>query len=301
MHVLKLFCLLAFCAAPVAAGAQPFDRSNEGSTRRYIAERQAEYAKRADLLRERGLGQELEAMRRHVAARMKPIGGQPGIQPATRTALNQAFAEQFALQLVELGRTAREVEALHERGFDLVHLTSPGAPMGSLLVPAAFAGDVVVGEIVAVDTRADHGDGRLTSVTFRAVERLAGRLRPGERVIVRLASGCQADGQICSGVSTEPDVRSLRAGDRYLLFPSSEAYAQQARMKGFRLPGGGRYALNMAELIKIEGERLHATHGFSGGTLAGARTQLAPFAKAQAEVWRLLARADQPRRRAVTK
>jgi hypothetical protein len=310
--MLNLLCLLALCTAPVAGAAQPIDRSNEGSTRRYVAERQAEYAKRADILRERGLLAELEAMRRLVAARMKPIQGQPGIEPATRVALNQVFAEQSALQLVELGRTVREVEALQKRGFDLVHLTSLGAPRESLLAPAAFAEDAVVGEIVAVDTKADLGDGRLTSVTFRAVETLAGRMKPEEHAVVRLASGCGADGQKCMSVSTEPDVRSLRPGDRYLLFLSSAAYAQQARIKGFEQPAGGRYALNVAELIKIEGERLHGTHSFPGGTLSGARAELAPFAKAQADLRRQSresrastgsARTDsgQARRRAVTK
>jgi hypothetical protein len=296
--ITSLFCLLALSTTPSAGLGQPFDRSNEGFTRRYLTERQAEFARRAALLREQGLLEELKAMRSLVFLRMPPVEGQPGIEPDTRAALNRVFAERIALQLVELGRTAREVEALEKRGFDLVRIVSEMGPSPKLIGPAVLSEDVVVGEIVAIDTKAELGDARLTSITFRASETLSGTMKPGERVIVRLASGCKPDGQTCSGVSSEPDVRSLRAGERFLLFLSSAAYVQQARVKGHKVPSGGRYAFNMTELIRVEGERLHGTHGFPGGTLAQARAELAPFARAQKEKKRS---AGDYRRRAVTK
>jgi hypothetical protein len=56
----------------------------------------------------------------------------------------------------------------------------------------------------------------------------------------------------------------------------------------------------MTELIRVEGETLHGTHGFPGGTLAQARAELAPFARAQKEISKKRSAGDY-RRRAVTK
>lgn len=285
-----LLTLLLCAGAGTPAQVEPprsIDRSNEGVTQRYIAETEAENARRAGTLRERGLLEELEGFRNYLRTRIVPVEGQPGIGDDTRRRLNQVRAEQFAINLTELGKTVRQVDGLEKRGIPVVRLAQDTMPSASLLPTAVRAEDVVVGEVVAFDGSAPMKDGRLSSITFRSVETIAGPMRPGDQVVVRLRSGCGPPGRHCSYVSTEPN--AFRKSERYLLFLSGAAYAQEAALRGFEPPQRPRYALNLNELIRVEGERLHPTHGFAGGTLAGAKAELAAYAKAEAEVRALLA------------
>lgn len=199
-----------------------------------------------------------------------------------------AQAADVARWLKAYGFTAVRVQALRAAGFDPVKswiaMNGRETPVDRALV----AGETVVAELVSLDPRqAGLNDDRRTTARLRVVESLAGRLKPGEIVTVRLVSGFDPDRSFHQA-NDEPIVLaglpgSFEPGARYLLSLSAPLYAHLARSTGTRMasPGGESWYLPYREPQRVEGDRVTAGRlGDAPADLAELRRALRPLAQA---------------------
>jgi hypothetical protein len=192
------------------------------------------------------------AIRAMVAASDLPFYGETPKKPSA------VAATDIARYMVMLGFTAKEITALRAQGIDPVADWVRQNGAATLENRAVLAEQVMVGEVVSVDP---HGralnDGHRTTARFKVAETLKGSVKPGELVTVRLASGFEPDGSY-QQENGEPNLlaglpRTLKPGDRYLLFLSRGQYANLARHAGGKPANAGWYALRQ-ETNRVEAD-----------------------------------------------
>ena len=162
---------------------------------------------------------------------------QPPAPPRIRLARpGRAASLQNSHFLVAYGQTAREIAALKARGFDPVDALDAMNGRATPVTSAMLARQVVVAELVGLDTRAPGKDGFRSTARWRVVETLKGGARPGEVLSVRMVSGEDANGGIAQS-NEEPLILpglpgSLEPGGRWLLHLNDSLYAHQAFIHG---------------------------------------------------------------------
>ncbi|HZF44666.1 MAG TPA: hypothetical protein VEZ48_14810 [Sphingomonadaceae bacterium] len=148
-------------------------------------------------------------------------GGAP-MPPTVRIARpSRAASLSSAHFLVAFGQTAKEITALKARGFDPVDALDAMNGRPTDVTRALLARQVIVAELVALNTRDAATDGYRSTARWRVVETLKGAARPGDILRVRMISGEDSTG--ASAQSNEEPVvlpglpGSLERGGRWLL------------------------------------------------------------------------------------
>jgi len=196
-----------------------------------------------------------------VAATKLPFHGEADRLPS------KAGSLETARYLAAHGFTAEEVRAWRARGFDPVRYWVLQNGQDSIEGRAVIADEVVVGEVVAVDT---HGarlkDGQRSSLHLRVIEGLKGAARPGDRLVMRLTSGTEPDGTFVQA-NGEPMLLpglpgSAKVGDRYVAFLSEGLYERVARMTGGMpaTPPGERRFAPTQELARVVGDSVEPAY-----------------------------------------
>jgi len=149
---------------------------------------------------------------------------------------SRAASLQTSHFLVAYGQTAKEIAALKARGFDPVDALDAMNGRPTPVTRAILARQVVVAELVGLDTRDPANDGFRSTARWRVVETLKGDAKPGDVLRMRLSSGEGADGRIAQ-TNEEPLVLpglpgSLEAGSRWVLHLNDSLYAHSAFING---------------------------------------------------------------------
>jgi hypothetical protein len=161
----------------------------------------------------------------------------PPSPPRTRFARpSRAASLQTSHFLVAYGQTAKEIAALKPRGFDPVLALDAMNGRATPVTTAMLARQVVVAELVGLDTSDPGKDGYRSTARWRVVETLKGSARPGDVLQVRMVSGEEADGRIAQS-NEEPLVLpglpgSLEPGGRWLLHLNDALYEHAAFIHG---------------------------------------------------------------------
>lgn len=159
---------------------------------------------------------------------------EPG--PRRRARPGRAASLRMAHYLVAYGQSAAEIAALRTHGFDPVDAFDAMNGRSTQVTRALLARDVVVAELVSLETRAAHRDGFRSSTQWRVVETLKGQTWPGAVVHTRMISGDDPDGGIAQAID-EPLVLpgmpgSLEQGGLWLLHLNDALYLHQAFVHG---------------------------------------------------------------------
>lgn len=156
----------------------------------------------------------------------------PKPRPVRYARPSRAASLSSAQFLVAYGQTAREIAALKARSFDPVEALDAMNGRATPVTNALLARQVVVAELVGLDTRDRGKDGYRSTARWRVVETLKGDARAGDVLRMRMISGEEADGRIAQS-NEEPLVLpglpgSLRPGGRWLLHLNDALYAHAA-------------------------------------------------------------------------
>jgi hypothetical protein len=142
--------------------------------------------------------------------------------------------------LAQVGYSARDIRALRAQRQDPVVAFVKQNGFSTPENRALLAQEVVIAEIVDVDTKALLGDGKRTTVRLKVVEGLKGDLKPGEDAQVRLISGFDPDGTFQQAndepIAIEGLPGSLAKGSRWMLHLSEGAYAHGALLARGQAP-----------------------------------------------------------------
>jgi hypothetical protein len=217
-------------------------------------------------------------------------GGGPAAQPSqprTRYARpSKAASLQTAHFLVAYGQTAREIAALKPRGFDPVDALDAMNGRASPVTTAMLARQVVVAELVGLDTGDPGEDGFRSTARWRVVETLKGSARPGDVLQVRMVSGDDANGKVAQS-NEEPLVLpalpgSLEAGGRWLLHLNDALYGHLAFIHGGKDAArpGPLYVQTLTPAPVVGDEVKGPFFGQKPSRLADLRQSLAPLQKA---------------------
>lgn len=157
--------------------------------------------------------------------------------PRTRYARpSRAASLQSSHFLVAYGQTAKEITALKARGFDPVDALDAMNGRATPVTSAILARQVVVAELVGIDTRDPGKDGFRSTARWRVVETLKGDARPGDTLSTRMVSGEEANGQFVQSNEEPPALPalpgSLEPGGRWLLHLNDALYAHLAFING---------------------------------------------------------------------
>jgi hypothetical protein len=212
----------------------------------------------------------------------------PPALPRTRYVRpGKAASLQTSHFLVAYGQTAREIAALKARGFDPVDALDAMNGRATPLTTALLARQVVVAELVGLDTSDPGKDGYRSTARWRVVETLRGSVRPGDVLSVRMMSGDESNGTLAQS-GEEPLVLpglpgSLEPGGRWLLHLNDALYAHQAFINGGKdaARSGGTIYVQTIMPAPLAGDTVEAR--FSGQKpfmLSELRTALAPLQQA---------------------
>ena len=186
--------------------------------------------------------------------------------------------------LALMGYSVRDIRALRAQGQDPVVAFVKQNGFSTPENRALLTQDVVIAEIVDVDTKALLGDGKRTTVRIKVVEGLKGDLKPGEEALMRLISGFDPDGKFQQG-NDEPVVidglpGSLAKGSRWMFHLSEGIYAHAARLAGGQtfIPTGSLRMFGLANTaFPVSGDTFGMIYGQeSPGKLSEIRAKLAP-------------------------
>jgi hypothetical protein len=203
---------------------------------------------------------------------------------------SRAASLQTSHFLVAYGQSAKEIAALKARGFDPVDALDAMNGRATPITTALLARQVVVAELVDVDTRDAAKDGYRSTARWRVVETLKGSARPGDVLQVRMISGEEADGKIAQS-NEEPVVLpglpgSLEKGRRWLLHVNDALYAHQAFVHGgtgAARGGGPFYVQTLAPAPIVGGKAKGPFFGQKPFSLEELRRALAPLQAAMAD------------------
>lgn len=174
-------------------------------------------------------------------------------RPRTRYVRPSGAASLQAAQfLVAYGQTAKEIAALKARGFDPVDALDAMNGRPTPVTSAMLARQVVVAELIGIDTRDPGKDGFRSTARWRVLEALKGSARPGDVLRVRMVSGDEPNGRIVQS-NEEPLVLpglpgSLEPGGRWLLHLNDSLYAHTAFVHGGRGSARGDGTWHVATL-----------------------------------------------------
>jgi hypothetical protein len=208
--------------------------------------------------------------------------------PRTRYARpSRAASLQTSHFLVAYGQTAREIAALKPRGFDPVDALDAMNGRATPVTTAILARQVVVAELVALDTRDPAKDGYRSTARWRVVETLKGSARSGDVLQVRMVSGEEPDGKIAQS-NEEPLVLpglpgSIEPGGRWLLHLNDALYAHAAFIQGGKdtARGEGPFYVQTLTPAPVMGDDVKAPFfGQKPSRLTDLRRSLAPLQKA---------------------
>jgi hypothetical protein len=201
-----------------------------------------------------------------------------------RTRPSRAASLQSAHFLVAYGQSAKEITALKARGFDPVDALDAmnGRPTPS--TTALLARQVVVAELVGLDTNDRGEDGYRSTARWRVVETLKGDARPGDLLRARMVSGEEPDGRIAQS-NEEPLILpglpgSLEPGGRWLLHLNDAMYKHLAFIhggEGAARSGERVYVATVTPAPIIDGEVKARFFGQKPFPLAERRRELAPL------------------------
>ena len=214
----------------------------------------------------------------------------PGAVEARRTPTTRyvrpsgAASLQTAHFLVAYGQTAKEIAALKARGFDPVDALDAMNGRPTPVTRAILARQVVVAELVGLDTRDRGKDGFRSTARWRIVETLKGDARAGDELRVRMVSGEEPNGRIVQS-NEEPLVLpglpgSLEPGGRWLLHLNDALYAHTAFGQGGANAArrDGRWYVSTLTPAPLEGGEVQARFfGQKAFPLAELREALAPL------------------------
>jgi hypothetical protein len=131
---------------------------------------------------------------------------QPQAPPRARHARpSRAASLQKSQFLVAYGQTAGEIAALKARGFDPVDALDAMNGRATPTTSALLARQVVVAELIGLNTKDRGRDGFRSTAQWRVVETLKGDARPGDTLRVRMVSGEELDGRV-SQSNEEPPI-----------------------------------------------------------------------------------------------
>jgi hypothetical protein len=146
----------------------------------------------------------------------------------------KAQSLEITRYLTLMGYSARDIRALRAQGQDPVVAFVKQNGFSTPENRALLAQEVVIAEIVDVDTKALLGDGKRTTVRLKVVEGLKGDLKPGEEAQIRLISGFDPDGMLQQAndepIAIEGLPGGLAKGSRWMLHLSEGAYGHAARL-----------------------------------------------------------------------
>ena len=239
------------------------------------------------------------AIRRHVEATDLPViePGPPPRRPGEaasteppppprvrRVRPSRAASLSTAQFLVAYGQSAREIAHLKARGFDPVDAFDAMNGRPTPVTRAILARQVVVGELVAIDTKDRGADGYRSTAQWRVVETLKGDAKPGETLRVRMVSGEEPDGRIAQS-NEEPLILpgfpgSLQPGGRWLLHLNDSLYGHLAFIHGGEKAArrDGRWYIPTFTPAPVVGDEVKATFfGQEGFRLEELRNALAPL------------------------
>jgi hypothetical protein len=192
--------------------------------------------------------------------------------------------------LVAYGQTAKEIGALKARGFDPIDALDAMNGRATALTKALLARQVVVAELVRLDTHDTGKDGYRTTGTWRVLETLKGSAAPGEMLRVRMVSGEEPEERIAQS-NEEPPILpglpgSLVPGGRWLLHLNDALYQHMAFIHGGagagRL-GEPRYVATEMPAEIVDGEAKGQFSGQQPMPLDQLRTTLLPLQAAMAQ------------------
>ncbi len=210
---------------------------------------------------------------------------EPPRPPTVRYARpSRAASLSTAHFLVAYGQTATEITALKARGFDPVDALDAMNGRATDTTRALLARQVVVAELVGLDTRDPGKDGFRSTARWRVVETLKGDARRGDVLPVRMVSGEDASGRVAQSTE-EPLILpglpgSLQPGGRWLLHLNDALYAHSAFINGGAGAARGAerwYIPTLAPAPVVDGEVRAPSFGQKPFALAALRKALAPL------------------------
>ena len=200
----------------------------------------------------------------------------------------KAQSLEITRYLALMGYSVRDIRALRAQGQDPVVAFVKQNGFSTPENRALLAQEVVIAEIVDVDTRALLGDGKRTTVRLKVVEGLKGDLKPGEEAQMRLISGLDPDGKFQQAndepIAIEGLPGGLTKGSRWMLHLSEGAYAHAARLAGSQAsaPTGSLRMFGLANTaFPVSGDGFGMIYvEESPGKLSEIRAKLAPVDRA---------------------
>jgi hypothetical protein len=210
---------------------------------------------------------------------------QPQAPPRARHARpSRAASLQKSQFLVAYGQTAGEIAALKARGFDPVDALDAMNGRATPTTSALLARQVVVAELIGLNTKDPGRDGFRSTAQWRVVETLKGDARPGDTLRVRMVSGEEPDGRFAQS-NEEPPILpslpgSLEPGARWLLHLNDSLYGHLAFIHGGQ--GAARigerwYVPTITPAPVVEGEVRAPFFGQKSYPLAELRQALSPL------------------------
>jgi hypothetical protein len=190
--------------------------------------------------------------------------------------------------LAQMGYSARDIRALRAQGQDPVVAFVKQNGFSTPENRALLTQEVVIAEIVDVDTKALLGDGKRTTVRLKVVEGLKGDLKPGEEAQMRLISGFDPDGKFQQTYDEPVVIEGLPAGlakgSRWMFHLSEGAYAHGALLARSQVaaPAGSLRIFGLANTaFPVTGGGFGMIYvEQSPGTLSEIRAKLGPVDRA---------------------
>lgn len=159
--------------------------------------------------------------------------------------------------LLGVGIDPPRVRALSEAGLNPFEAFESQGGSDWLLKRANFAKNVVFAEVVSIDGDADLGDGYHSTVTMRITDKLLSTRDVGDTFKLRHSSGRTQDGVPYQARYTIVAMGNFpgatKAGDRFLILGSPEAYTSSVKRRG-SVPQGDYWAA-LDEPMKVIGDK----------------------------------------------